>query len=293
MISAPLDKATNVCRFPARDGYAGDIAIAYGVTSKKAKAAAKSFCRSCRHLVVHGVLHLAGYDHERPKDAAVMEPLEVKILERLASPIRMRRQCDERPSVKAPAAKDHRPGRRNHRHARKPGRGDRGSDRESPALSAQERVMLGNLLRFGELKLRDVMVPRAEIIAVMKPLGRRNGCAFREQPSRDRPARWFHPPAMISARGTINIAELEFAKAQQIAQITRSCADSAGDSRSLSSITSSRLSRMAVVSTSWPVIFCSRRFNGWSLITLPPHTDRRCPAVREIFTSAAPSRQHP
>jgi CBS domain containing-hemolysin-like protein len=40
------------------------------------------------------------------------------------------------------------------------------SDRESPALSAQERVMLGNLLRFGELKVRDVMVPRAEIVAV-------------------------------------------------------------------------------------------------------------------------------
>jgi CBS domain containing-hemolysin-like protein len=40
------------------------------------------------------------------------------------------------------------------------------SDRESPALSAQERVMLSNLLKFGELEVRDVMVPRAEIIAV-------------------------------------------------------------------------------------------------------------------------------
>src|SRR6187551_3013689 len=39
------------------------------------------------------------------------------------------------------------------------------SDRESPALSAQERVMLGNLLTFGELKVRDVMVPRAQIVA--------------------------------------------------------------------------------------------------------------------------------
>jgi CBS domain containing-hemolysin-like protein len=39
------------------------------------------------------------------------------------------------------------------------------SDRQSPALSAQERLMLGNLLKFGELKVRDVMVPRAEIIA--------------------------------------------------------------------------------------------------------------------------------
>jgi CBS domain containing-hemolysin-like protein len=45
------------------------------------------------------------------------------------------------------------------------------SERESPALSAQERIMLGNLLRFGELKVRDVMVPRAEIIAVDENTG--------------------------------------------------------------------------------------------------------------------------
>ncbi|HET7084169.1 MAG TPA: hemolysin family protein [Rhizomicrobium sp.] len=45
------------------------------------------------------------------------------------------------------------------------------SERESPALSAQERVMLGNLLRFGELKVRDVMVPRAEIVAVDESIG--------------------------------------------------------------------------------------------------------------------------
>jgi magnesium and cobalt transporter len=45
------------------------------------------------------------------------------------------------------------------------------SDRESPALSAQERLMMGNLLKFGELKLRDIMVPRAEIIAVDESIG--------------------------------------------------------------------------------------------------------------------------
>ena len=45
------------------------------------------------------------------------------------------------------------------------------SDRESPALSAQERVMLGNLLKFGELKVRDVMVPRADIVAVDETIG--------------------------------------------------------------------------------------------------------------------------
>jgi len=77
------DKATNVLSFPAGGGYAGDIAIAHGVAAKEAKAAGKRFADHVIHLVVHGVLHLAGYDHERPKDAKLMEPLEVRILGRL------------------------------------------------------------------------------------------------------------------------------------------------------------------------------------------------------------------
>lgn len=40
------------------------------------------------------------------------------------------------------------------------------SDRQSPALSPPERTMLANLLKFGELKVKDVMVPRADIVAV-------------------------------------------------------------------------------------------------------------------------------
>jgi len=40
------------------------------------------------------------------------------------------------------------------------------SERQSPALTAQERVMLANLLKFGELRVDDVMVPRADIVAV-------------------------------------------------------------------------------------------------------------------------------
>ena len=88
-----FDKATNVLSFPGGEGYAGDIAIAYGVTKKEARAAAKSLADHATHLVVHGVLHLAGYDHQRPKDAQVMEPLEVKILGRLgiADPYRAAR----------------------------------------------------------------------------------------------------------------------------------------------------------------------------------------------------------
>src|ERR1051325_5585481 len=40
------------------------------------------------------------------------------------------------------------------------------SERQNPALARQERVMLANLLKFGELRVADVMVPRADIIAV-------------------------------------------------------------------------------------------------------------------------------
>jgi probable rRNA maturation factor len=77
------DKPTNVLSFPSVGVYRGDIAIAYGVTAAEAKAAGKSFADHAVHLAVHGVLHLAGYDHEVPKDAKIMEPLEVKILARL------------------------------------------------------------------------------------------------------------------------------------------------------------------------------------------------------------------
>ncbi len=78
------NKPTNVLSFPAGEtGYAGDIAIAYGVTKKEALAADKRLADHAVHLTVHGVLHLAGHDHETDADARVMEPLEVKILKRL------------------------------------------------------------------------------------------------------------------------------------------------------------------------------------------------------------------
>ena len=77
------NKPTNVLSFPSQGRYAGDIAIAHGVTAKEARTAGKVFADHAAHLVVHGVLHLAGHDHVRSKDAKLMEPLEVKILARL------------------------------------------------------------------------------------------------------------------------------------------------------------------------------------------------------------------
>lgn len=87
------DKATNVLSFPALEaGEAapkgvprplGDVAIAYGVLTKEAKAEGKAVKAHLSHLVVHGVLHLLGYDHGGDKDAATMERLEQKILKGL------------------------------------------------------------------------------------------------------------------------------------------------------------------------------------------------------------------
>jgi probable rRNA maturation factor len=80
-------KATNVLSFPSdAPDYAGDIALAHGVTKAEALQAKKTFADHAVHLVVHGVLHLAGYDHMTERDAGVMEPLETKILATLGVP---------------------------------------------------------------------------------------------------------------------------------------------------------------------------------------------------------------
>jgi len=58
----------------------GDIAIAYETCAREAEAAGKPMPDHVTHLVVHGVLHLLGYDHVRDADATVMERREVAIL---------------------------------------------------------------------------------------------------------------------------------------------------------------------------------------------------------------------
>ena len=58
----------------------GDIAIAYETCAKEAILAGLPLTDHVCHLVVHGVLHLLGYDHETLADAALMEGIEVEIL---------------------------------------------------------------------------------------------------------------------------------------------------------------------------------------------------------------------
>ena len=61
----------------------GDIAIAYDTCAREAAASGKAITHHVTHLIVHGTLHLLGYDHETEQDAALMEGLEVKILGKL------------------------------------------------------------------------------------------------------------------------------------------------------------------------------------------------------------------
>jgi len=67
---------------PGPDGLTelGDIAIAYDTCAAEAAAAGKPIADHVTHLIVHGTLHLLGYDHETEPDAALMEGLERKIL---------------------------------------------------------------------------------------------------------------------------------------------------------------------------------------------------------------------
>ena len=65
---------------PPQDPELGDIAIACGVCRAEAEAANKEISHHVTHLLVHGALHLLGYDHINAQDAALMEGLEVEIL---------------------------------------------------------------------------------------------------------------------------------------------------------------------------------------------------------------------
>ena len=79
------DKAgpTNVLSFPAAanlENHLGDIALAYGVCAREAVDQGKALNDHLQHLVIHGVLHLLGYDHQDAVSAARMESLETSLL---------------------------------------------------------------------------------------------------------------------------------------------------------------------------------------------------------------------
>ena len=90
------DKATNVLSFPMAEGselaaaaeagpelMLGDIIMAHGVCASEAEAKAIPIASHAAHLMIHGTLHLLGYDHEDEAQAADMEARETRALARI------------------------------------------------------------------------------------------------------------------------------------------------------------------------------------------------------------------
>lgn len=83
------DKPTNVLSFPAGDQAGlpdeaqrplGDIVVCAAVVAAEARQQGKTQSGHWAHMIVHGALHLLGFDHENDSDAAAMENLEIQIL---------------------------------------------------------------------------------------------------------------------------------------------------------------------------------------------------------------------
>lgn len=88
-----LDKPTDVLSFPSQGPGEpgqpeplGDMALGFETALRDAETTGRPFDAHVSHLLIHGFLHLLGYDHIETEDAAVMEPLESRILADLGWP---------------------------------------------------------------------------------------------------------------------------------------------------------------------------------------------------------------
>jgi probable rRNA maturation factor len=83
------DKPTNVLSFPFEappeidSSHLGDLVICAPVVRREAREQCKQELDHWAHMVVHGILHLRGFDHETDEEAQAMEALEKQILSRL------------------------------------------------------------------------------------------------------------------------------------------------------------------------------------------------------------------
>jgi probable rRNA maturation factor len=82
------DHPTNVLTFVLRERprLEGDIALCAPVIAREARAQGKSAAAHYAHLMVHGILHLQGYDHETEREARAMERQESRVVARLGFP---------------------------------------------------------------------------------------------------------------------------------------------------------------------------------------------------------------
>jgi len=78
VLSFPVSAETPVPKGEPRP--LGDIVLAFGTVSREAGQQKKPIAHHITHLIVHGVLHLLGYDHENDDDAEAMEAREIAVL---------------------------------------------------------------------------------------------------------------------------------------------------------------------------------------------------------------------
>ena len=83
------DSETNVLSFPAessigiQNACCGEVIICYEVLNNEAKESSKNIANHFKHLLIHSLLHLLGYEHDKENDAILMESEEIKFLSKI------------------------------------------------------------------------------------------------------------------------------------------------------------------------------------------------------------------
>jgi len=83
------DSKTNVLSFPAessigiQNACCGEVIICYEVLNNEAKESSKNITNHFKHLLIHSLLHLLGYEHDKENDAILMESEEIKFLSKI------------------------------------------------------------------------------------------------------------------------------------------------------------------------------------------------------------------
>lgn len=83
------DSETNVLSFPAESSIGiqsaccGEVIICYEVLNNEATESSKNITNHFKHLLIHSLLHLLGYEHDKENDAILMESEEIKFLSKI------------------------------------------------------------------------------------------------------------------------------------------------------------------------------------------------------------------
>ena len=78
-----INKTTDVLSFPQDDEFLGDLVISYPTAKKNSKRYKTTIKKEFKRLIIHGILHLLGYNHKKKKDRDIMREKEKEIFSKL------------------------------------------------------------------------------------------------------------------------------------------------------------------------------------------------------------------